>query len=60
MDNPNEYDDDGYTRWSVEADSAIVALWEAGASLDNIEEILANAVENATGQRAGVSITITG
>jgi hypothetical protein len=55
-DNPNRYDDEEFTRWSVQADTAIVALWEAGASLENIEEIVKNALENAD-VKADVTIT---
>lgn len=56
MDNPNAYDDGDYARWASETDTAIGGLWDAGASIDNIEETVANAVENATGSRVTVSI----
>lgn len=47
VDNPNEYDDDAFTRASVEANSAIEALFEAGASGENIADVIENALKNA-------------
>lgn len=46
MSNPNEYDDDGYTRGVVALNRAIGVMWDAGATLDNIEEEISNAFEN--------------
>jgi len=56
VENPNEYDDHSFAHYSSAVDSAIGGLWEAGASLDNIEEIVRNALENAEA-KAHVLIT---
>jgi len=56
MDNPNEYDDDGYANYSGQLCTAIVALWEAGASFDNIQAEIENGFDNAD---VKVHVTIT-
>lgn len=58
MDNPNEYSDDDYAHYSVELNSAVVSLWEAGASLGDIEAELESALENATGARVQVGLIV--
>lgn len=55
--NPNEYDDDAYTAAVVKLQSALYALWEAGATTDNIEDELENALRE-TGVPAGTVIAI--
>ena len=45
-DNPNEYNDDEFTRWSNELHEAVGGLWEAGASYVEIIEATENALEN--------------
>ena len=57
MDNPNEYDDAEYARRSTEVHSVIDALWDAGASISNIESEIESALENATGSTFDVTIT---
>lgn len=54
MDNPNEYNDEMYSKESVDLDSAIQGIWEAGASLDEIEEIIKNGLDNA-----GLKVEVT-
>jgi hypothetical protein len=56
MENPNEYDDDGFTKGTNDLENAIAGLWESGAALDNIEDIISNALENATGHAILVSL----
>jgi hypothetical protein len=58
MENPNEYDDDEYARRSTEIHSVIDSLWEAGATLSNIESEIESALENATGSSFDVTITV--
>lgn len=55
MDNPNEYNDEMYSKESVDLDSAVQGMWEAGASLDEIAETVRNAFENA---EVKVNVTI--
>lgn len=59
MENPNEYDDDAYLRAMDELVSAVVAMWEAGASLDNIAEEVRNGLDNE-GIKAQVMIVASG
>jgi len=58
MDNPNAYNDEEYSQYSVETEDAIGGLWEAGAGVSDIEDVLANALENATGARFSVSLQV--
>lgn len=44
--NPNEYDDDAFTRWANELDEAVAGLWEAGASATEIADLTTNAIGN--------------
>jgi hypothetical protein len=46
MENPNEYNDEEWGRWSVEVDTSIQAFWEAGATVEEIAEAVKNALEN--------------
>lgn len=46
MENPNEYDDDGFTQGCIQTSNAIGLLWDAGATLDQISEEVRNALEN--------------
>jgi hypothetical protein len=55
--NPNEYDDDAYTAATIKLVSALSAMWEAGASTDNIEDELENALREA-GVPAGTVLAI--
>ena len=57
LDNPNEYDDDAFTKAAIDADSAIVGMWEAGADLGNITDTIANALANA-GIPTGTLVTV--
>lgn len=57
MDNPNEYDDSGFTRGSLAISEAIGTLWEAGASLDDIKTEVENGLENA-GLPGNVSVDL--
>ncbi len=45
--NINEYDDETYLRTSSEFRSAVYALWNAGASLDDIAEQLGGALTDS-------------
>jgi len=47
MDNPNEYNDEMYSRESLDLDSAVQGMWEAGASLEEIADTVRNAFDNA-------------
>lgn len=47
MKNPNEYDDDAYTKASNELFEAVANLWNAGASQNDIESDFAAAMDNA-------------
>lgn len=46
IENPNEYDDDGFSRFSGDVDTSIQSLWEAGAKVSEIEDCIANAFAN--------------
>lgn len=54
--NPNEYDDESFTRYSLELDAALGGLWGAGASATDIEQEIGNALENATGSPVSVAL----
>lgn len=56
MQNKNEYKDELFAQGSNELQTAIDTLWEAGASMDNIEGEIANALENAMGDAYSVRI----
>lgn len=56
MTNPNPYDDEGYAKLSSMANNAICGLWEAGASLRDIEEVVSSALDNAE-MKVDVEIT---
>ena len=43
-DSPHEYDDEAYGAAAEELDDAIIALWEAGASTDDIKNEVQNAI----------------
>jgi hypothetical protein len=45
--NPNEYDDAAYTKAVNDLNEAVGALWEAGASEENMDDEINNAVQNA-------------
>lgn len=45
--NPNIYDDEAYTKAVLELQNAIGNLWAAGASEENMDDEINNAVENA-------------
>lgn len=55
--NPNEYDDDAYTAAVIKLQSALTALWEAGAATADIEDELDNALAEA-GVPAGTTFAI--
>ena len=44
--NPNEYDDEQFLRYSTELFDAVMALWDAGATVENIEAEFKNAIDN--------------
>jgi len=44
MENPNEYDDDAYTQAANELFEAVMGLWAAGASEDDISGLFDNAM----------------
>lgn len=50
MENPNEYDDATFTRVSMQLQSELSPLldefWSTGASIVNVEEELASALDN--------------
>lgn len=46
VENPNEYNDDDWTTASIKVMSAITAMWSAGATLDDITDAVASALEN--------------
>lgn len=58
MENPNPYDDGLFTKRSMDVSDAIGAMWEAGASIDDIANDVANGIENAEGG-GPVNCTIT-
>lgn len=47
MENPNPYNDEGYLKANLSAHAAIGGLWDAGASEDDIEQIVKDALEEA-------------
>lgn len=55
--NDNEYDDDAYTQHTAEVDQAIGSLWFSGAAIDDIAEIVANAISNAADEKVRVEIS---
>jgi hypothetical protein len=56
IENENEYDDGAYTRATNDLANAVANLWNAGASLDNLESELEMALENATGRGVLISV----
>jgi hypothetical protein len=58
MKNPHSYDDERYAANASKLDSAITGMWRAGASVSNIEETIANALENCELDGATVEITV--
>ncbi len=50
MENVNPYNDDAYTASSGKARNALVGLWEAGASLTDIETVIEDALDDASVQ----------
>lgn len=59
MENPNEYDEIAYSRARIEVNSAIGQIWDAGAALDEIQDDLAEAIENATGHGVVVGVVVS-
>lgn len=57
MENPNPYNDDKYAESSSRLHSAIGSMWEAGASIENIEDTISNALEDCDVPEPNVSIT---
>lgn len=45
--NPNEYNDEGYTKGVNDLVSAISLLWSSGATEEDLEREIENAKENA-------------
>lgn len=56
MHNPNEYDDDAWGQASMQLITAVEAAWDAGASIENIQDDVATGFENATGVQPVVSV----
>ena len=56
--NPNVYDDEAYSKESMDLDSSLVGMWDAGASIENIEETIVTAFENCD-PSVKVEVTIT-
>jgi len=44
--NPNPYDDDSYLTYQSMVDSGVGGLWESGASVDDIMDIVRNTLAN--------------
>lgn len=44
--NLNSYDDEGYIRYSNDLIDAILGMWDAGASLGDIENTIDDALSN--------------
>ena len=60
MKNENEYNDDAYVRGSNQIENGISTLWEGGASIDNIEDVISNALENTAGHAILVDLDSDG
>lgn len=45
--NPNEYDDESFTNASNGLVGYVSELWEAGASIDDIQNVIKDALEGA-------------
>ncbi len=60
MENPNEYNEERFRQFDMEASDAVYGLWEAGASLEDIESVVQNGLENVIeGVRVACSITMS-
>lgn len=46
MENPNAYDDDKWSRASMDLRSAVASFWEAGCDLEHIEQDVQGALED--------------
>lgn len=44
--NPNVYNEEAFLGASAQLDDAVLAMWEAGASEDDIVEEVKNAIKN--------------
>lgn len=58
MQNPNEYTDEAYAAATVKLNSALSALWEAGATISNVEGELESALENAIEHPVSVHVEV--
>jgi molybdopterin synthase catalytic subunit len=56
IDNPNEYSDEDYSNGSASVFSGIDRLWQAGATVEQIETTLQDAVQNAIDESLDVKI----
>lgn len=56
--NPNAYDDQQYLKASSDIPELVEALWEAGASLEDIERELQSAVQGIPGDWERIALTI--
>jgi hypothetical protein len=56
VENPNAYDDEAYLEGVTDLSDAILHLWAYGASLENLRDEIANAIENATDDKILVEI----
>lgn len=53
MRNPNEYNDEDYTNAMASVNHGLSLLWQSGATIEQIEEIVQSGLENSVG--AGIS-----
>jgi hypothetical protein len=47
MENPNEYNDEEFSRWASALDTAVGGMWEAGATIEDINQAFRTGLENA-------------
>lgn len=57
MENPNEYDNNAWTQYSVDAQMGLSGFWESGASVEDVREVIANALSDS-GTDADVTLLI--
>lgn len=57
-DNPNTYDDERYTNASNDAITGIAEMWEAGGSLEDIENTIKDALCNVGFDATEISVDI--
>jgi molybdopterin synthase catalytic subunit len=56
IDNPNEYSEEDYSNGAASVFSGVDRLWQAGATVEQMETTLQDAVQNAIDESLDVTI----